>query len=107
MSAVGGAIGELLEYRLPDDYWDTYASKVQALRPADIHDAAKSLIHPEQMIWIVVGDRSKIEDGLRSLNIGEIHTLTLMESPSANRVDSASVKSAPAECCKAPKGNSR
>ena len=72
MSAVGGAIGELLEYRLPDDYWDTYASKVQALRPADIHDAAKSLIHPEQMIWIVVGDRSKIEDGLRSLNIGEI-----------------------------------
>lgn len=83
MSAIGGAIGELLEYRLPDDYWDTYADKVQALRPAEIHDAAKSLIRPEAMVWIVVGDRSKIEDGLRSLNLGEIQHIDADGNPTS------------------------
>jgi zinc protease len=83
MTAIGGAIGELLEFRLPDDYWDTYADKVQALRAAEIHDAAKSLIRPEAMVWIVVGDRSKIEDGLRSLNLGEIQHIDADGNPTS------------------------
>jgi len=49
----------------------TYAGKVQALRPAEVNDAAKSILHPDNLVWVVVGDRVKIEQGVRELNIGE------------------------------------
>jgi zinc protease len=62
----------LLEFHFPDDYDQTFAKKVQGLRTSDVNDAAKSLIEPQHMIWIIVGDRAKIEAGIRELNIGEI-----------------------------------
>ena len=45
---------------------------LDALRTADVNDAAKSLIEPQHMIWVIVGDKAKIETGIRELNIGEI-----------------------------------
>jgi len=62
----------LLEFHFPDDYDQTFVKKVQGLRPSDVNDAAKSLIEPQHMIWVIVGDRAKIETGIRELNIGEI-----------------------------------
>jgi zinc protease len=70
--SVGNAISELLELHFPDDYYQTFVTKVEALRTADVNDAAKSLIEPQHTIWVVVGDRAKIEAGIRELNIGEI-----------------------------------
>jgi zinc protease len=72
MRSVGGAISELLEFHFPDDYYQTFGKKVEALRTSDVNDAAKSLIEPQHTIWVVVGDRAKIEAGIRELNIGEI-----------------------------------
>jgi zinc protease len=39
---------------------------------ASVGAAAKAVIHPDQLVWVVVGDRSKIEAGIRELNLGEI-----------------------------------
>jgi zinc protease len=72
MWSVGYGIAELLALRFPDDYDETFVKKVDALRTSDVNDAAKSLIEPQHTIWVVVGDRAKIEAGLRELNIGEI-----------------------------------
>ena len=72
LQAVGGGISDLLEFRFPDDYYQTFGKKVEALRTSDVNDAAKSLIEPEHTIWVIVGDRAKIEAGVRELNIGEI-----------------------------------
>jgi len=33
---------------------------------------SKKAIHPGNLVWVVVGDRSKIEAGLKSLNMGTI-----------------------------------
>jgi zinc protease len=33
-------------------------------------------VHPDNFIWIVVGDRAKIEPGIRELNFGEVHILS-------------------------------
>ena len=30
--------------------------------------AAKEIIHPDELVWIIVGDKAKIEDGLKQLN---------------------------------------
>jgi zinc protease len=72
MQSVGGSIQELLRFRFPDDYYDTFVKKVEALRTSDVNDAAMSLIEPQHTIWVVVGDRAKVEAGIRELNIGEI-----------------------------------
>ncbi len=70
--SVGSSILQILKLRFPDDYFQTYGKKVEALRTADVNDAAKSLIDPNAMVWVIVGDRAKIEQGIRDLKIGDI-----------------------------------
>jgi len=72
---VGNSINELVQYGLPDNYYETYAAKVRALKPADVEAAAKIIVHPDNLIWVVVGDRSKIEAGVKELNLGELRFL--------------------------------
>ncbi len=70
--AVGRSIRTILQGGLPDDYWDTYAAKVKALSVGDLKDAARTLIDPDHLIWVIVGDRAKIEKSIRELNLGEV-----------------------------------
>jgi len=70
------SIDDQVQYGLPDDYWQTYAGKVRALNVAEVEAAAKTIVHPDNIIWIVVGDRAKIEPGIRELNLGEVHILS-------------------------------
>jgi zinc protease len=39
---------------------------------ADIQSAAKKVVKPNSLTWVVVGDRSKIESGIKELNLGTI-----------------------------------
>ena len=73
MTAVGSSILNLVEFDLPDNYYDTYVSKVEALTTEDLDQAARSIISPNQQVWIIVGDRAAIEDDIRSLALGPIH----------------------------------
>ena len=73
--AVGRSIRTILQGGLPDDYWDTYAAKVKALTVGDLKDAAHTLIDPDHMIWVMVGDRAKIEKSIRELNLGEVKVI--------------------------------
>jgi len=75
LQSVVGTVQEMVEFGYPDDYYDSYAAKVKSLRTADIQDAAKTALHPDNLIWIVVGDRAKVESGVRALNIGELHVI--------------------------------
>jgi zinc protease len=81
VSEVGSSIQELVEYGLPDDYYDTYASRVSALTVPGMEAAAKRVIHPDNLVWIVVGDRAKIEAGVRELNLGEVKFLNADGKP--------------------------
>ena len=72
---VGNSINELVQFGWPDDYYETYAAKVRALKPPDVAAAAKIVDHPDNLIWVVVGDRAKIEAGVKELNLGELHFL--------------------------------
>ncbi len=75
IDAVGGSISNLVEYGLPDDYYDKYAGRVRALQISDIQTIAKRVVRPDNLTWVVVGDRSKIEAGVRELNLGEVKFL--------------------------------
>jgi zinc protease len=73
---VGQSIIDLVQFGLPDDYYETYAGKVRALKISDVQDAAKTVVHPDNLIWVIVGDRSKIEAGVKELNLGELRFLS-------------------------------
>lgn len=70
--AVSSSISQIVRYGLPDDYYETYPQKVRILTIEDVSAAAKKVIHPDNFVWVVVGDRSKIEAGIRELGLGEI-----------------------------------
>jgi zinc protease len=72
IDAVGGSILNLLQFGWPDDYYDTMSGKIRALKTTDLDAAAKQVVHPNSMVWVIVGDRSKIEQGVRDLNFGPI-----------------------------------
>ncbi len=72
---VAGSIGEIVRFGLADDYFQSYSGKVRALTVDDLQKAVRSVIHPERLVWVVVGDRAKIEAGIRELNWGELHLL--------------------------------
>ncbi len=71
-NAVLRDIGEIVTYDLPDDYWDTYADNVRNLSLEQIAEAADEVIKPDNLLWVVVGDREKIEPRIRELELGEI-----------------------------------
>jgi zinc protease len=75
MNEVGNSIETLVEYGLPDDYYEKYAGRVRALRISDIEAAARRVVRPDNLVWVVVGDRAKIEAGVRELNLGEVKFL--------------------------------
>lgn len=75
LNSVGQSIIDLVQFGLPDDYYQTYAGKVRALKPSDVDAAAQEVVHPDNMVWVVVGDRAKIEAGVRQLNLGEVQFL--------------------------------
>lgn len=75
MAALGASIARIVQFGLPDDYYETYAGRVRALRVSDVADAAKSVIHPDNMVWVVVGDRARIEAGIRALGLGEVQVI--------------------------------
>lgn len=81
LSAVLSTVRDIVEYGYPDDYFDTYAAKVRKLTTGDIKDAASTVLHPDNLIWIVVGDRAKVESGIRALNIGEVHLIDADGNP--------------------------
>jgi zinc protease len=75
LDALGQSIVDLVQFGLPDDYYETYAGKVRALKTSDINEAAREVVRPDNLIWIVVGDRAKVEAGVRELNLGEFRLM--------------------------------
>ncbi len=73
--SVEGSILDMVQYDLPEDYYDTYADQVRALTVEQVSAAAREVLHPENIIWVIVGDVSVVEPDIRELNLGEIHRL--------------------------------
>jgi len=72
---LGGAYGTILQYGLPEDYFNTFTQKALALTPDSANQIAKKYILPDHLVWVVVGDMSKVESGIRELNLGEVHKI--------------------------------
>lgn len=67
--AVADSIGELVNYGLPDGYFDEYPADVRAVTVETATAAAKKTIKPDQLVWVIVGDRAVIEPKLKALKL--------------------------------------
>jgi zinc protease len=73
--AVLGTLQSIVVYHRPDDYVQTYKQRVEAQKDADIEAAAKQVIRPDALTWVVIGDLKQIEQPLRALNLGTLQVL--------------------------------
>ncbi|HEX6083289.1 MAG TPA: pitrilysin family protein [Thermoanaerobaculia bacterium] len=78
---VSNALVEMVQYHLPTDYWDTYAGRVRALSLNDANAAAVNVVRPDNLVWVIVGDRAKIEKGIRELNLGPVQFIDADGNP--------------------------
>ena len=79
--AVAGSLIESIRFGYPDDYWTTYGDRVRALTRDDLQLAAGSLLRPDQLVWVVVGDRDVIEPAIRELGYDDIRFLDADGNP--------------------------
>ena len=62
-------ISRLVTFGLPDDYFSTFISKLEAATLDDVHRAAERRIDDSHLVVLVVGDREAVEPGLRELGL--------------------------------------
>lgn len=59
-------------YGRPLDYAASLTQRYEALRLADLQNAADEIVHPESLIWVVVGDLDEIRDQVEPLGIAPV-----------------------------------
>lgn len=77
VASIAGELGELVEYNLPDHYVNTYIDNILGVSKQQVLAMAKKHVVPEQMAVVIVGDRSKIEQGVVALKLGNIEFLSI------------------------------
>ena len=70
-SAVMNTIGGIVRYDRPDDYVFKRKAEIEAMTPAQVAEAAKTL-DASKLTWVVVGDLKQTEAPVRALELGEV-----------------------------------
>lgn len=70
-SHVAMQLETLVQYRLPDDYFNTVVPKVRAVTTDDVSRVAKKYLDVDHLTVVVVGDSTQVEPALRKLPIGK------------------------------------
>jgi zinc protease len=47
----------------PDDYWQNYTKNMKAVTPDDVLAVAQKYLHPDQLVFLVIGDPEAVEKG--------------------------------------------
>ena len=67
---VARSVAQLALFSLPDQYFEQFVPRVNAVTALDVTTAAGRYIEPEKLATIIVGDRAAIGDGLLELGLG-------------------------------------
>ncbi len=75
LSAIAQQVEEIFAYDLAPSEWKDTVARLQNVDELAALQAAQKHIHPDALLIVVVGDRSRIEAELRNLHLGTIHIL--------------------------------
>jgi zinc protease len=72
--AVASRLWSLELNDLPEDYWTRYLASMAGMTSEAVVDAARQLLHPDDMVVVVVGDASEVKESLEE--IAEVEVIT-------------------------------
>ena len=76
VGGIAGRIAQLVAFGLPDDTFGQFIGRILAVSRNDVERAARTYIDPDRVAIVICGDRSKIEEGVRALNLGPVTVMT-------------------------------
>jgi zinc protease len=83
--AIASALASLQTFGLSDDYFDAYRSRIREVSASDVERVSRAHLLPALLQVVAVGDPTKIEPELESLEFGPAHFLdpsvTFAEKP--------------------------
>jgi len=69
---IAAQLEQIITYDLPDTYFNSYIERIKSVTLDDVNRVANRYLQPDRMAVVIVGDRSKIEQPLRTLSgLGE------------------------------------
>jgi predicted Zn-dependent peptidase len=77
VSRIASQLDDVFEYGIPDSYFDSFMGLIGEVSAADVNRVARQYITPDALAIVIVGDREKIEDGVRALELGEMKLMTI------------------------------
>jgi zinc protease len=81
VSSVSGSITSLYTQGLPEDYYQQYAAKVNAITKDDVVRVANKYIDLDRLALVIVGDKKSIEEPLMKTGIAKIVYLDIDGNP--------------------------
>jgi len=76
-ASTASTISSLFVLGRPLNYFAVLPEKYSLVTSADVARVAREDLHPDNLVFIAVGDRAKIEQGMRDANIGVIEARTV------------------------------
>ncbi len=76
---IAARLSDVVQYGLPDDYFNNYIANVGKVTAADVNRVANATINPGNLAILVVGDRKVIEPALRTIE-GLGSTITVLDA---------------------------
>ncbi|HPN36900.1 MAG TPA: pitrilysin family protein [Melioribacteraceae bacterium] len=64
---------------LPNNYFNTFVTDVLNVSKNDVKKVAEKYIKTDNMIVVIVGDKEKILESIKKLNLGDVKTFTITE----------------------------
>ena len=72
---IAAAIEPVAVYGLPDDFWHTYRSRIEAVTTAGVRAAADELIRPDEALILLSGDAAAIAADLEAAQIAPVEVV--------------------------------
>ena len=66
------SFAEIFTFDLPLDYYATLPDRINAVTIEQVQAVARKYIQPDKIIVLAVGDRAKIEEEMKKLNLGKV-----------------------------------
>ena len=68
--AVMGSLSQIVQYNLAPNYFDVYADKLRSVSVEEAIGAAKKVVNPQALVWVIVGDQNLVQTKLDELGYG-------------------------------------
>ena len=75
LGALKSGVSGIVTYDRDLDYLNQLPGLLDEPTLADVQNMAQTYIKPDQWIWLIVGDLSKIEEPIRNLNLGKVEVI--------------------------------